>query len=52
MCLEKLIKWIKILFTNKKLMKSKKSQYLFNEMFKPYTKKEVKRDLKELNKNV
>jgi len=33
-------------------MKSKKSQYLFNEMFKAYTKKEVKRDLKELNKNV
>ena len=27
-------KWIKILFTKKKLMKTKKLQYLFNEMFK------------------
>ncbi len=29
-------------------MKSKKSQYLFNQIFKPYTKKEVKKDLKKM----
>lgn len=29
----RLIKWIRILFTKKKLMKTKKLQYLFNEMF-------------------
>lgn len=37
-----MLKWLKILFTPKGLMKSKKSQYLFNEIFKPYTKKEIK----------
>ena len=29
-------------------MKSKKSQYEFNEIFSPYTKREVKKDLKRL----
>jgi len=41
-------KWIKILSTKKRLMKSKKSQYEFNEIFSPYTKREVKKDLKRL----
>jgi len=43
-----IIKWIKILFTKKRLMKTKKLQYLFNEMFKPSTSKEIKKWLKEL----
>jgi len=38
-----LIKWLRILITKKRLMKSKKSQYLFNQMFKPPTKKDFKR---------
>lgn len=29
-------------------MKSKKSQYLFNEMFKSYTKKDIKRIKRDL----
>ena len=43
-----IIKWIKILFTKKKLMKSKKLQYLFNQIYKPSTSKEIKKQLKEL----
>ena len=35
--------YIKSIFTKKKLMKSIINQYLFNEIFKPYTKKEIKR---------
>ena len=31
--MRKIIKWIKILFIKKRLIKSKKLQYLFNEMF-------------------
>ena len=38
-----LFKWLKILFTKKGLMKTKKSQYLFNQIFKPPTKKDFKR---------
>ena len=45
----KLVRKIKILFTKKRLMTSKKSQFLFNEMFKPYTKKEIKEIDKRLN---
>lgn len=41
-----MIKWLRILITKKGLMKSKKSQYLFNQMFKPYTKKEIKEVVK------
>jgi len=44
-----MIKWIKILFTKKRLMKSKKSQYLFNEIFKPFSKKDIKLIIKDLN---
>ena len=32
------------MFTKKRLMKSKKSQYLFNQMF--WTKKDIKKDIK------
>ena len=46
----KMMKWIRILFTKKRLMiSSKKSQYLFNEMFKPDSKKEINERLKRLN---
>lgn len=34
------IEWIKILFTKKRLMKKKKLQYLFNQMF--YTEDDFK----------
>lgn len=44
----KFIRFIKILFTKKGFNKNKKSQYFFNQIFKPYTKKEVKQKLKEL----
>ena len=37
-----LIKWLRILFTKKRLMKTKKLQYLFNEMFRPASKKEIR----------
>jgi hypothetical protein len=40
-------KWIRIVFTKKKLMTSKKSQFLFNQIFKPMTKKEIKKDMKK-----
>lgn len=40
------MKWLKILFTKKRLMKSKKSQYIFNQMFRPYSKREVKKNRK------
>lgn len=41
------LKWIKILFTKKRLMKSKRLQYLFNECFTPTSKKEIKKDLED-----
>lgn len=44
-------KWINVLFTKKRLNKSKKSQYLFNLMFKPHTSKEVKKNLKQWKKD-
>lgn len=43
----KWFKWIKILFTKKGLMKTKKLQYLFNQMFKSSSSKEIKKWLKE-----
>ena len=42
------MKWLKILFTKKGFNKSKKSQYLFNQMFKPPTKKEIKEVIEKL----
>jgi len=44
-----LIKRIRILFTRKGLMTSKKSQFYFNQMFKPYSKKEMKELKKRLD---
>jgi len=43
-----MIKCIKILFTKSRLMKTKKSQYLFNQIFKPFSKKDIKKLIRDL----